>query len=902
MLKNGDLITCHEEGEILVFSNKKFEKKTLDPKHNAKITTIAFDIKEEFIATGDVNGLIVLWNRNWDVLNEIPGDANVINICFSRKKQNIFIFYEEEQKLNFKIYDFKKNIEIQSIDFQDFSKTTRYDLELSFDENTLILYSSYEIAVLKKIKGKYETVNHIQFPNFTIRKLSFKPNHEYILVLKGNMAIMEVNNFIEKIVISNEKNVKVSSIGKEHIVYVKEEKNKINIIEVRNTKSGDLCCAPFKAKYNSTMLSMDETRLLTYDYNNFQLWNLITGKIISYGINDFEDIVGYQKSERKQIAFVGKTPKIYFWENGSDTPFRDYFVVPDNPSSIRVLDFSFDDQRLLIFTSHELYIISFPEKIILSSHKTQKDEYFCYAQFSWKDYKVYLATASVIERKNFVKILDGKNILKTLDCPFNGYFFIIEPNNDYLIIENQNVIYSFNTETESIIPIIEIENMRMRYYFINKNDFFIESDDKFEIYPNFLKNPYGYNANIKEMRSLVFNYAENEPIYKWLFPFKYYYLQIYSYCENLQEKFYAKEKEKINDVAYFFLKDVHERNAFDVIFLSRNSKLFTSYINNILKNTNIDNIVPYPYIFGCEFINNLILMFEDNPKLITQYLDFIFADPTFFPKEFSIKSLKTTILIKAKENHLSEDQLIKIMDVNKSFIDENAIMKEVINAKCLYAPDFLDFTNKKTLEIFKTVSNFEPTNPIFANKTIIRILEYKWDLYARSYFLLEALWFLIFLSIYLINANYIFVLRVEDLLNGVNSNYYIYAMVIDFVVLGFIIKHIYEECLQLYHFNIKDYITNLWNVVDIILLCISSITITMDIMSCLNLWSYTDILKVFHCFTVFFGFLRLLSYARGFEGTAFMIKLIIQVIIDIRNFLMFLFLFIMALSCSGNQY
>ena len=125
-------------------------------------------------------------------------------------------------------------------------------------------------------------------------------------------------------------------------------------------------------------------------------------------------------------------------------------------------------------------------------------------------------------------------------------------------------------------------------------------------------------------------------------------------------------------------------------------------------------------------------------------------------------------------------------------------------------------------------------------------------------------------------------------------------MIIDLIVLCFIIKHIYDECLQFYYFDAKDYFTNLWNIVDMILLLISTITITIDIFSCLDLWSYTDILKVFHSFMIFFCFLRLLSYARGFEGSAFMIKLIIQVIIDIRYFLLLLFLFIIALSCSGN--
>ena len=139
MLKNGELITGHEEGEINIFSNNQFVQKMLDQKHKAKITIFAFDMKEEFIASGDKNGLIVLWNKNWDVLNEIKEDFEVSNIFFSRKKQNIYIFYQDQANENmiFHIKDFVKNKFIQTINFEHQSELR---LEANIDENILICY------------------------------------------------------------------------------------------------------------------------------------------------------------------------------------------------------------------------------------------------------------------------------------------------------------------------------------------------------------------------------------------------------------------------------------------------------------------------------------------------------------------------------------------------------------------------------------------------------------------------------------------------------------------------------------------------------------------------------------------------------------------------------------------
>ena len=161
---------------------------------------------------------------------------------------------------------------------------------------------------------------------------------------------------------------------------------------------------------------------------------------------------------------------------------------------------------------------------------------------------------------------------------------------------------------------------------------------------------------------------------------------------------------------------------------------------------------------------------------------------------------------------------------------------------------------------------------------------------------MEALNFLIFLGIYLLNANYFLVCRVED------ESYYIYSLILDAVIIIFVIFHASKEFKQLEADNFQAYFSSIWNYIDTILIVLSLITTIFDVLSCLEIWTYFEMLKVFHAFTIFSIYLRIFSFARGIEGSSFMIKLIIQVVWDIRYFLLLMFIFIIAMTSSGNLF
>ena len=330
--------------------------------------------------------------------------------------------------------------------------------------------------------------------------------------------------------------------------------------------------------------------------------------------------------------------------------------------------------------------------------------------------------------------------------------------------------------------------------------------------------------------------------------------------------------------------------------------MFMNFLTYILENTSISSLErmsgDQSKFFDTSFFQKLMKMFEDDPKLINSFLDFIFAEPFDFPWNFTSKSINKPILATEAEPRLNRERIIEIYAKNPNSFNAQTSIKEKVNAKCLFSNSFLDYNNEVTIEVFKGISQFEPTNAIFSNITLINILDYKWENYARRIYFTEAFNFLLFLAIYLLNANYFLTLRFEDNDEDL-GNIRIYSIVCDSIILCLVMKYMFSEVQQLISLRLADYFSSLWNIVDVTLISFCFISTIFDILSCVQVWEDRAILKSMHAFTIFFGYLRILSYARGIEGSSFMIKLIIQVIFDIKYFLLLMFIFIVALTSSG---
>ena len=96
----------------------------------------------------------------------------------------------------------------------------------------------------------------------------------------------------------------------------------------------------------------------------------------------------------------------------------------------------------------------------------------------------------------------------------------------------------------------------------------------------------------------------------------------------------------------------------------------------------------------------------------------------------------------------------------------------------------------------------------------------------------------------------------------------------------------------------------LWNYIDWILILI---TVPAFILNLCDIFLENGLQNEAHSafksllsISVFVVYLKLLSFARGFDETAFLVRTLIQVVIDIRFFIFFLFFMMLTLSFSGK--
>jgi len=411
-----------------------------------------------------------------------------------------------------------------------------------------------------------------------------------------------------------------------------------------------------------------------------------------------------------------------------------------------------------------------------------------------------------------------------------------------------------------------------------------------------------------------------------VFPFMYNLLQAIAYTDdtsddsNLLDTIFEllEEQKKVISLDVFFEKDIHNRNIFDIIFVKKNAELLKTLIDYIIEKYPVietkEQAKMFSY-FTVKKLNEMFHIFQNDPTTMGNLLNYLFNKPVNFPKNYVYPALNEPFYTELSEYQINTLQLEKILKTHtnnaKKVADKNDSGNEIVQARCLYIPELLAnfMVNMETREFWKKVSNFDSSNGIFGNYTLMKVLEYKWlykwKNYGKKIFFIEALYFLLFLVVFVANSSYIFKYRIkaEIKYNAVISdNIYIQtSFVLDIGLLIFMIHHIYGEVIQCLHFTFKEYFESIWNYFDVILIFLSVPAIIVDLFDCLGLLSSTTELKVMNSLTIFFGFLRLISYARGIDGSAFMVRLIIQVIIDMKYFLLFMFVFILGLGFSGFE-
>ena len=914
MSQGGIIITGHQEGEMMFIKEKK-TKIVMEKEHTGTITAFAFDSKEEVLASGDEEGKVCFWNKEFkkikdkEIKNEGAGNS-ILYLLFSKLINGIlFVLY----KYKLEIYNLKENKVVEKVEF-GFESRDYYFMSVSNDESLIYMNSTNAILILQKVTEKYQIVR--KFTDFKDRLLEVRPHttEKNSCIANFTSGIFEVKNIIEKMTYEVKGNL--FQIRENTLLVFPPPNNQKISLQLINSKTGAPLFSELKEQISENhdfLLSSNEKCLLVKDYQQYWVWDLDKGEIIETRQEKekgwiYQTLEGRQKKGKMLVAFAKATQDVFLWES-KKSPFEKNIFHYNN---IRTLDFSFDDTKLLVVCFEKTFILDTNNDFKIEKEiQMIEDEITTKGLFSCSNYKIYLDVVKKSERT--IKIYDGSDgsLIKTIKPLYQFYCtFLVEPSADCLLFVYQErlSLCQLADGKEKVICSRKTAD-RSKYYLNQNSDLYIYENNKYDIYYKFMENSTLFLENRDNLQKLINRTKDDKEdddvannFYYSVCPFGFNVVQIFAYAKE-----YMHEKNVLGvkglPMELFFTKDLHMRNCFDIVTKTEESNLFTKFLSYILENTSMQELRDMDESYDCfdtDFFKKLMMMFEDNPKLINSFLDFIFTKPIDFPENFTFKSLKQPILTAEEGPVLDEDKVNEITLKNSKMIDEKASMKEVLNAKCLYCNSFLDYNNEATIDVFKGISQFEPTNDIFSHIALIKLLDYKWENYARRIYFLEALSFFLFLALYLLNANYLVIVRFEDEASDEQSDIWIYSLICDFLIICFVMNNLYLEIQQLISLNFADYFSSLWNNIDVILIILCFFTTIFDILSCIQVWQYPMLLKTMHSFTIFFGYLRILSYASGIEGSSFMIKLIIQVIYDIRYFLFLMFIFIVALTSSGN--
>ena len=678
--------------------------------------------------------------------------------------------------------------------------------------------------------------------------------------------------------------------------------------------------------------------------------------------------VAYQKSQ-KNYAYVASPTKgmIYIWIKDREVfGVNSHFDI-DGELKLAIqlmsgFDLSREDNKMLIeYDNNKLLVLELEKKKwkkTKANFNNANHNTIFLSKFSAKTDNIY----NVMIENNEHRILEWDfktgSILHNIRWNSTIVKMIVEPIYDNLFVftskDKKNNLELFSFKNNTFIHLSDAENEQPENFFYTPETtelILLFNDKKIKIFHDFYKNSYfilekqkklskifenekGKEDNIrhgktgltlvknKEGRNKTIKLDNSQLIapYTRMFPFNYNFLQIMAYDKDYRKiesyilELLKDEKKSAEKISFdlFFQKDIHGRNCFDIAFASKNTKLFKDFLIFIKSKFKISEIQNrYHNDLNSKFFYKMFMMFEDN-EIMSNFLNFVFGDPLEFPKEMMSKRMKEPILEVFPESRLPTLKLKKILENHKNNEEKAVTIKNInddldeqVMAKCLYPCELLDYNNPATREIFKKVAEFEPINPIFESIAIVKLLEYKWTKYAKKRYFSEAFWCLIFLVVYLINVDFLFIVRMgTNMDSDTQSSHLAFSIcsgVIDAIIFGFVFRLIYHEWKQYNELGRKDYFNSIWNINDILYISFSMASTSLDLCSCLDVFDELDVLKAMQSLTIFFSFFRLMSYARGIEESSFMIKLIIRVINDIRYFLFLMILFIISLACSGKR-
>ena len=347
------------------------------------------------------------------------------------------------------------------------------------------------------------------------------------------------------------------------------------------------------------------------------------------------------------------------------------------------------------------------------------------------------------------------------------------------------------------------------------------------------------------------------------------------------------------DSKVIFKIDLFGNNALNIC--PDNQEMMQTLINFMIKNN--DKFIStnkYPLLYD----SDIKILLSNNILKLNLFLDSRLISPL---------SETPTISKKLKKEFLTADH--QILNPPPEFYQNILVNQtsqttsERINISCLDIRN-LTFPNSEFLPI---ISVLESGSEIFKSEALNYLLDLKWKSYAFRDFFEDAILFSFVFILANINSITLYTERLKngDCNNGSIGGYAIAGIVLDSILLLFTVFYVVEEIKQIRNFMIRsriiNYIKSPWNMIDWIFNFLMISNLSIDLTDIFGV-CFKESTRILHATSLFFVYLKMLSYFRCIPGFSSLIRIIIRVIYDVRFFISLLLFFSLSLSFSSKSF
>jgi len=344
------------------------------------------------------------------------------------------------------------------------------------------------------------------------------------------------------------------------------------------------------------------------------------------------------------------------------------------------------------------------------------------------------------------------------------------------------------------------------------------------------------------------------------------------YGNQVGVKLCFKNAKRLPEQLIPFIKDISGRTPLHYSH-EKNNDHITEYFLNVLK--------PYPPKLVETFIDIFPEMISRRYENMATFIDSRLLPPIKNLRRIPVFSAAVDQPRRYHGGNTKELEDYKMLATPKANLDSQTVP---ISIRLLYIENIM------SLRMFKAIIGSKDPR-LFKSRALQSMLTYKWDQYAKKEFLAEFLIFSIYMLLFIV-----FSIAIAFKTKSIEDEW---KWIEDFtwVVIGPLILmnsiYAFQEFKQMIAEDIKHYFESIWNVLDVLLIlgtyfsCFFNIMVEEDEMD-------NNYLLSFLAFNTLLFWIRLLSLTRGFRSIGTMVRMILEMIYDIRAFLVILLIAVMG--------